>query len=483
MEFGLAGLMIGLPIASAALPDLQVGDLASSNLVTPIHLLVPDPERTQLLHHNEVRKTPVIFRFHSTAASEVETNFHSTLNDQRSQFLLGLKYLFHREQLDPSVLQGKRYANYVVLFQQQHQDTPTSSHFMERWALEQSDEMLRSEWSILLRAFMSHYISSDELPATNAPGPGYVWLLPAAAKADNADWAAWQGLASRVDATNLITLSKLRQIVRREFPPEGQADADFLAAFLQPNCIRDKVLIRKFQQSRTMAIVAATEYFPGQVILAAGQRVDVRTKAALDELRERMKDASQGSTWTDWMENARRELTNGSALNQWLMPILIVIFLVALVAATRLVKRRRHQVRSPQLLIESTGSGQLLCPNCATPVVAPALTASDSWQARALTAERRADQATAMMRAGLLPLLARWLKTRLVQGMLAQRNHSLATQQQAAADLAKLEERLAKVQAPLTERLRAYEQRIALLEQQLARKEAEEHELFKVKID
>jgi DNA-binding transcriptional MerR regulator len=65
---------------------------------------------------------------------------------------------------------------------------------------------------------------------------------------------------------------------------------------------------------------------------------------------------------------------------------------------------------------------------------------------------------------------------------LSQRSSLLDTQERAAADVAELEERLAKIHAPLQERLRAYEQRIRDLERELALKGEENRELIKAKI-
>jgi len=76
----------------------------------------------------------------------------------------------------------------------------------------------------------------------------------------------------------------------------------------------------------------------------------------------------------------------------------------------------------------------------------------------------------------------RLLKDRLLQRLLAQRAGLMDTQQLAAAELAELEARLQKMQAPLQERLRAYEARIIELERELARKGEENRELIRARI-
>ena len=82
-----------------------------------------------------------------------------------------------------------------------------------------------------------------------------------------------------------------------------------------------------------------------------------------------------------------------------------------------------------------------------------------------------------------MPQLARWMMSELVQKLLQQRAGLAASQQQAEADVAALEQRLEDLHAPLSDRLRAYEQRIAELESQLAAQGAQNRELLQAAID
>ncbi len=89
----------------------------------------------------------------------------------------------------------------------------------------------------------------------------------------------------------------------------------------------------------------------------------------------------------------------------------------------------------------------------------------------------------ASVQASLAPHLVDALKNAVVQELAAQRRVLLAAQQAAAAELTELARRLEAVQTPLLERLRAYEQRIAELEKDLADQSKENRELLKLKID
>ena len=107
----------------------------------------------------------------------------------------------------------------------------------------------------------------------------------------------------------------------------------------------------------------------------------------------------------------------------------------------------------------------------------------EPWAERALAAEARADKATALLRARLMPQMARWMMGELVQRLLAHRSDLVNSQQRAEDDVAELEKRLEKIHAPLAERLAAYEKRIAELERELAAKGEENKELIEAKIE
>jgi predicted nucleic acid-binding protein len=67
--------------------------------------------------------------------------------------------------------------------------------------------------------------------------------------------------------------------------------------------------------------------------------------------------------------------------------------------------------------------------------------------------------------------------------MASQRHQLLQVQQQAAAEIVQLMQRLNEVRAPLQERLAAYEQQIQELERELGQQSKENRELLRLQID
>jgi hypothetical protein len=108
---------------------------------------------------------------------------------------------------------------------------------------------------------------------------------------------------------------------------------------------------------------------------------------------------------------------------------------------------------------------------------------AEEWKQRALVAEAMAGQHGQKLREKLMPELLDFAKQSLVQGLYAQRSALLETQQVAQKTLEELEGRLAALQLPSPERIRAYEQRIAELEKEVAAQGENVRELTRATLD
>ncbi|HVU28375.1 MAG TPA: hypothetical protein VHG71_11650 [Verrucomicrobiae bacterium] len=132
----------------------------------------------------------------------------------------------------------------------------------------------------------------------------------------------------------------------------------------------------------------------------------------------------------------------------------------------------RQRKASPQ---PATPSASALTP---TKSEMPANPASvEEWKQRALVAEAMAGKQGQMLREKIMPELTEFAKQSLVQGLYAQRNALIETQQKAQQALTEMESRLAAMQLPLAERIRAYEKRIAELEKEVESQGEEVREL------
>jgi hypothetical protein len=165
--------------------------------------------------------------------------------------------------------------------------------------------------------------------------------------------------------------------------------------------------------------------------------------------------------------------------NRWLFAGLIIVAVTSSLAVWRLTRFRRARTLVPVVI----GRGNDSVMADASFGEAPEGGDAAEWKVRALFAEQRAAQTSEVLRAGLLPQMAQWLKQKLVRGLMADRTHLMRIQYAAELELAELDQRLARLHAPLEERLKIYQERIAELERQLAIKGEENRELIKAKIE
>jgi hypothetical protein len=109
-------------------------------------------------------------------------------------------------------------------------------------------------------------------------------------------------------------------------------------------------------------------------------------------------------------------------------------------------------------------------------------TQSQAWQRRAEEAERRAQRATVVLRAGLIPHLSRWLKEKLVRKLVSDRAQLMEVQRAAALKMLAVDERLSKIESQIQQRNQDYEQRIDELMKELVVAKEENRELIQAKI-
>jgi len=250
---------------------------------------------------------------------------------------------------------------------------------------------------------------------------------------------------------------------------------------------------------------------------------DARLKAVLDQLRERVAgeqartDLSKGqqeaqTTIAQLHEQETRAETSALMAGEqkrWLLWGTIASSLVFVFVLWRVTRRKPSYSLLPAKSHRAQITGTVIsCPSCTSSIVLPleligpvsaaqavvgpaaqsnhpAATNNASeqyWRERALAAESQAQRSNHVLRAALIPHLARWLMNNVVRRLTFQRTHLLETQQKAEQELAELDQRLFSVKAPLEERLRAYQERITELEKDLTAKGKENRELIEATI-
>ena len=474
---GLLAATLRLAAQAPAIPDYAVGEAARADVFTPVTLVVFDASRTDDLRKIEAQNVPPIFRYLDGSAREAEGALRAAFANGRARFTGGLERLYgHATPLLSTELRQPEYGEFFKAFREQQPGFPLSMPLADLWALGDPGDVSLNQWVAMMRRFAGGLVREDALPAGERLTTDSVQLIAAAPDGGlSLDLVDRQGRSAA--RTNLLLLGRLRQELMHGAEPGEETAARFVAGFLRPNCFFDLELTRQARARRIESINAADRYEAGQRIVKQGEKIDTRAKLALDELRARTTNerlragtAIEQSKARAEAAAARRSEEEARRANRWLLTGLggaaVLFVLIGIVWM-----RRRRELALVSLESSLAMSAREDWPED-----------ESGWRARALAAEARAQKATAMLRANLLPHMARWMMGGLVQRLLSQRTELVTSQQRAEREVAELADRLSSVHALLQDRLKAYEKRVAELEAELAAKGEQNQELIKAKI-
>jgi hypothetical protein len=183
--------------------------------------------------------------------------------------------------------------------------------------------------------------------------------------------------------------------------------------------------------------------------------------------------------------------------NRWLIGTLLFVVVAGGLTVRWQVRRILRRRRAQSLAIRVLGAEEtgvvISCPTCAEHIVVPVgmedgeipscdHATHEEWRRRAIAAEQRAHQATALVRSGMLAQLSKYLSTELVKKLISQRGDLIEGQRRAAERVEELAGRLENLEPPPPETEQFYQQRIAELERQLEESNELNRSLLKLKI-
>jgi len=477
---------IGLTSTGLAkeLAEYRLGDQIEEDVVTPLPLMVVDPIATKALKDKEEYRIPVIFRYNETALAAAETSLRDTFTVARSNFLFLVTDSFRGAQLDERQMDSELFQRVVDTFRRRNKTFPLSDEMAREWAA--GSVVLPEQIALSARVYqaMEGLIRYDNL--TNAPKLGsLVTLVPSKSNEETITLDDVKARGVTEFRTNLLTMSRARLALLEKFPAEEADMAKFATRCLRENCFVEADLTRVARARHTDPLFVADNFQAGQVIARKGQMADAKIMAALSQLQEKMMAGRLAAEVAHEREKVATQQAQAAQIrvsNRWLVVGLIAAAGVLILGLSALALRDRRETMMHSTTLNPDGqlSGANPVPLIGTNSEQIAgKGATDSWQQRALAAERKVEQAHAAIRAGVMDQL----KEKLVSNLASQRGEMLEIQQSAAAELAELDQRLNELHAPLQERLRAYETRITDLEKALAAKGEENLELIRAKIE
>jgi membrane-associated HD superfamily phosphohydrolase len=467
-------LLIALALFSSSLcakdlGDYQIGDKAEQDIVATSKLNFVDVEGTRAEREKEAQRIPVVVRYYPNTADNIEARFRQAFATTQEQFLQSINKAFGHVPLSESEIESLKFESLAMLFQRQNESFPLTTNRAALWAAGDYDKGYQELLATMLRQAMSSVIRPEPTPENFRFG-ATVRLIPVAST--NAVITEQEAAKTNhnFSRTDFASLAVVRRNFTALFPREDRDVARFLANLLEPNSAIDEALTQKMRDESTANVWVVANFEPGQIIARRGQVIDHKIKTAIEQLNDKSvvgklqelqakQQAAVGELKQIVAENKSKEAVMQERM-LWLVGALAAVVLI-LAGATWQLSRRRPETLLP----------------------VPANGGAEDWQQRALAAEQRTHELQNAARAGLISHLQQWFSRMLTQRLISQRRLLLETHDNAASEMAALEARLQKVQAPLQVRLAAYEHRIAELEKELAVRGEENRELLKAKIE
>ncbi len=503
--FGCAFFAAALFSLSAQAKDpasYRMGDVADTDISTPVTLDVIDPGATAALKSSEALKTPAIFECYPGATNEVAKEFQDTFAATRAAFSADLLNTFHQMPLTNGTIASPDFGYFVTAFDAKNKNFPVTASIADTWAEGRSGAIEEKGILTLLLQAMEQPVRPDG-QLTFVLGDA-VQLIPVKTLNERPSLDGGSR-AEIITAAGVITLRQARAELRSEFSQDDQLFARALAEMLKPNCAPDNNLTQTARDRATAGLVVDDHFDAGQIMVRRGEKIDFRTKAALDELNEKLMPgvlsrqiAAERAQEEQEAEQAQQEKEQAALAHQQQQEAQQQRDLAQTDA-----QRERTQAAAmrEQALLAQNQEREIHIRNewlAAVCAVISAISLSVIWlalrQRRAMAGSISVPTALSRVEnnppayqpvvpSEFAPQLAQAVKEALVQELAAQRRELLSVQQMATSEIAGLVRRLDSLQIPLEERLRAYEGQIQQLEKELAARTEENRELLKMKIE
>jgi len=465
LTFGFLFCLPGSALSAKDLAAYRAGDMADEDIVTPVPLDVVDTAATAALQSARADQFPAVFRRLTEATNVLTGEFLAAAAQARSNFLADVQIEFHAATLDDATIAAADFGRLVTVFGVENKSFAITEDLAAEWARGHDGRLIQEKLLAALLHTANRHICPDALPREITVGETI--RLVAVTGADEKLSFERVQRGELVRATNVISLSEARAQFRRGFPVAQQLFARSLAEFLQPNCLPDAPFTQLTRGAAVYRMVVSDHYDAGDAIARRSEKIDVKTLAALLALKEKSIGnvpvpaaiAAKSPPMAEpaphaapapkiaWSNPPPPPATQTRARHVGLIAALAGISLAAFAAAGWLFFRNRTR----PTVLTAEGSGALLLPGVA--------------------------------RADLTPQVAHAVREAVQQELAAQRRELLRAQQAATDEIAALVQRLDELQVPMQQRLQTYEERIKLLEGELAVRNEENRELLKLKIE
>lgn len=495
--------LMGAAPATGALPVYKVGDKAPRDIVAAVPFDVVDAQATAALKVSRAHEIAAIYHQVRGQTNRVAIDFLAAFAGAHRNFRNAVAAAYGQPSIDNSILEASNFGYLVTAYNAKHTAFPVTTELAVAWARGGSGEALRDKW-------LGFLLQAMDTPIQPGPVPAHfvfwkkVRIMPVASRNEKFTFTrAWR-LGHIISLDKIPAISAARATFRRKFSQQEQPMADALARFLRPDCFPDVALTEQARDYSVRNLQVSDHFDVGQIIVHRGARIGQQAQAALAAMAQAMIPAALDRQIAAEQDRARQEHELAQAEQQQAQ--------IAQQAA-RLAQQQQQQAQADQALAQSQADQErqqaaaMRAQELEAQMQVQTARTRDAWLIAALAVvsilallipgwllRRRRKTAQPMTlsivektrepnASELAPYLAQTLKEAVVQGLAVQRAELLEAQRVAAAEIAELVHRLDRLQAPMQERIRAYQERIQELQKELADRTEENRELLKMKIE
>ena len=455
--------VLALPLRAASLPDYKLGDVALDDVVTPVPLLVVNPEASEALKQKVAAQVHFIVRHTPHTSSEVEAELRASLSQTRAAFMTAFQAVLEGRAPRPTDLDSPLFATIVREFSRGLPKDFPLEKLAALWVRGLGEDAGWEELGQPLREVMAQPIVENR---TDNPLPGTqpVRVLPVKSVTEPPSAVELENGGVVMPSARVLSLWRARRLVETHFGLDNEDMGRFAAGFVRANAYPDAALTEVARAQRMDGVTVNDTYDAAQVIIRKGQTIDRKALSALAVLREK----SMIGTLQTQLQQEQSVAGLIDRQTQWIAGGLGIMVVGVIVILWRLRAR-------PSTALVPLPSGSF---GVFTDVRGLPDGAGREWRDRALVAEQKVERTHEAIRSGVLG----WMREKVMQTLFRHRAELLSSQQKAEAEMRELEHRLEQLQTPLQDRISAYEDRIEQLERDLAAKGEENRELIGARI-
>lgn len=437
-------------LASASLVLAAAGRAQSPEAASqfaPVDLEVIDVEATVAIASKAGERVPIVLIHDPGVALVVSGTFDEAFTGTRRDFLDRMEAQMGARVLDGAAVATQAFRDFRADFQAANTRFPVAPALAQTWARGFDGEPVRERIGRLLQAIERDQLIGQIRPASS------IFVVDLGAAGPVRTWGEVAPRARAVDPSVVLTIPAAGELLRRTTDPLDRSAEGYLAGLLRSNVAEDAYLTGLLLGERLGEAAVRRTIVRGTRLTEDGRPLDAWAALALGQLGRlgiQPLDAPPSAAAPPASVAASQpELpatgaaAGGFALPPWVWLIAgIVICTTAAATILALVLARRRAAGGLMVMDRPGGSA----------------------------AE------------GAVGHPVREWRERIVRALFTQRSVLLANEQAASRRVQEMEERLARLQPAIAEKIRGYEQRIEALEKEIAERDAETRDLLRAKL-